>query len=204
MYDDERIYYQNILRGFLSKIQQENNSVVESLAPVSSTFLPFQALEESRLRVVLVMCPAALSRKIACLAYNRSDVYTTYQWVFVLHELEELLKQTTFSYDGIDYSCSQSNMATALEGSILITYSLTPADGVIPVSNTSHEDYLEKYGQYREIYNKAASRTRNSTYSFWSTYLYDSVWAWALVLDNLTKSQEDFQIGSSHHGNLEQ
>ena len=44
---------------------------------------------------------------------------------------------------------------------------------------------------------------RNSTYTFWAANVYDTVWAWALVLDNLTKTQESFEVGSDY-GNLQQ
>lgn len=107
-----------------------------------------------------------------------------------------------FTIDRIRYSCTRSDMATALEMSILLTYSLTPSDDAMLISNTTYSDYLQHYAEYRDRYNREAPRASNATYTFWATYLYDSVWAWALVLDNLTKTQDSFELGT-HYGNLE-
>ena len=206
LYDDSRVFYQDTKRNLLTEIQQLNGTQVELLSPVSPTFIPLAAFEQSHLRIAFVLCPAALSRKIICLSFNRSFIYRAYQWVFMGHQLEDLLQPIEFVFDGIHYNCSMSDMATALEMSLLLTYSLKTANESMQlvVSNISYEEYLHYYTEYRQKYNREDIRAsaRNSTYTFWAANVYDTVWAWALVLDNLTKTQESFEVGSDY-GNLQ-
>ena len=206
LYDDSRAFYLYIQRNLFAKIQQLNDTRVKLLSPVSPTFIPLAAFEQSHLRITFVLCHAALSRKIICLSFNRSRIYSAHQWVFVGHQLEDLLQPIEFVFDGIHYNCSMSDMATALEMSLLLTYSLKTANESMQlVSNISYEEYLHYYTEYREKYNREDIRAsaRNSTYTFWAANVYDTVWAWALVLDSLTKTQESFEAGSDY-GNLQQ
>ena len=205
LYDDSRV---DTKRNLLAKIQQLNVTLqVEFSSPVSPTFIPLAAFEQSHLRIAFVLCPATLSRKIICLSFNRSFIYRAHQWAFMGHQLEDLLQPIEFVFDGIHYNCSMSDMATALEMSLLLTYSLKTANESMQlvVSNISYEEYLHYYTKYREKYNREDIRAsaRNSTYTFWAANVYDTVWAWALVLDNLTKTQESFEVGSDY-GNLQQ
>ena len=204
LYDNSRLFYQHILRELLAELNEFEGVKAEFLSPVSSAFIPLQAVRQQHVRPILVLCPAGLSRKIICLSFNSGLIYPNYQWVFVRHELDDLLQPMDFVYENTRYNCSEDNMAAALEMSTLVPYNLRPAsDDAILVSNTSYDQYSKLYQQYRELYNARASRPRNASYTFWATFLYDSVWAWALVLDNLTRSDSTFEIGTEY-GNFEQ
>lgn len=203
LYDNSRLFYQHTKRELLAEIRDQEGAKVEFLSPVSSVFIPLQAVQQQHVRPIFVLCPAELSRMIICLSFNNSLTYSNYQWVFVGHELDDLLQPMDFVYENTRYNCLKENMATALEMSTLVAYNLGPtsADAIL-VSNTSYSEYLLLYEDYRTLYNARDSRARNASYSYWATYLYDSVWAWALVLDNLTRSDSTFEIGAEY-GNLQ-
>lgn len=202
LYDDSRLFYLNTKRLFIKELPESVN--VEFLSPVSFTFIPLEAVKEQQLRVVFILCPIELSRRILCLSYNNSQIYSNYQLVFVSQILEHLLEPTEFEYDGVSYSCSKDNMATALEMTFLLRYNLNTSDESLLVSNTSYSDYLRDYEKYREVYNTRSTRDRDSVYTYWATIFYDAVWAWALVLDNLTKTDSNFEVNIGGYGNLNQ
>ncbi len=200
LYDNSRLYFLNTNRLLLTKTN------ATFLSPVSSTFIPLTAIRDEKLRVIFVLCPLELTRQIVCLAYENRMIYENYQWVIIDQLREELIQPIEFVYDRETYNCSMENMLTALNKALLMSYKLTPSNDSVIVSNTTHEEYLMYYTQYREAYNTEPLRhsdQKSSVYTHWATYLYDAVWAWALVLDNLTKCDDSFDIGSKY-GNKKQ
>ena len=204
LYDDSRLFYQNTL-WLLQKLTKERNVTVNFiLFPVSPSHIPLEAIRQTLSRIVFVMCPLELSQQIICLSSSNHLTYDIYQWVVMDQRLDELLQPVDFSYEGKMYSCSSGEVSQALEKSVLLNYNLEPSDGVLLESNITYQDYLRRYETYVENYNQMSNTLeRNSTVTYWGTYLYDAVWAWALVLDNLTKT-EGFKINSGSYGNLSQ
>ena len=204
LYDDSRLAYQNTLRLLLKSTKDRNITANFILFPASPSYIPLEAIRQTLSRIVFVMCSLELSQQIICLSSSNhmNLTYDTYQWVFMDHHPNELLQPVDFFYD--KKMCTREDMAKALEMTVLSTYSLEPSDGVLLESNITYQDYLRRYEAYVENYNQMSNTLeRNSTVTNWGTYLYDAVWAWALVLDNLTKT-EGFRINSGSYGNLSQ
>lgn len=199
-YDDSRLYYLNTKRLFLEKLPE--NVSLEIFKPVSFTFLPLDIIREKLLRVIFVMCPLELTKRIICLAKKSDMVYSDYQFAIMSHTLEELAQPVEFTYDGVPYRCSKDEMGSALNRTVLLNFNLVQTEGVSIISNISHSEYLDYYAAYREMYNQQPGISKNSTYSIWATYFYDAVWAWALVLDNLTRSDMDFDL-NDNYGNAD-
>ena len=194
LYDDQRLYYQNTLSKLLEMVplNMYNNETVRYLSPASDTFIPLTDIRAERLRVIFVLCPLELSRQIVCLSYNLTMIYEDFQWVFMDKVFDDMVEPIEFDYDRVHYNCSREDMTTALQMSILMSYRHTPSPNTTLISNTTFEEYKDHYAMYRDRYNAAAPRVRNSTYTEWANYLYDAVWAWALVLHNI--SSEDGKI----------
>ena len=198
LYDNSRLYYLNTKRLLLERIP--NDVEVKFLSAVSFTFLPLDVIQRELLRVVFIMCPIDLTQRIICLAMHKGMTYKDYQFLIMSHTFNETVQPVTFTYSGTRYHCSDDNLAnTALEMAFLFNYNL---EGSSIVSNITYSDYLRYYEAYRDIYNQQPNLIRNSTYTYWSTYFYDAVWAWALVLDNLTKADNGFEISNGYYGNL--
>ena len=206
LYDDSRLAYQNTLRLLLKSTKDRNITVNFILFPASPSYIPLEAIRQTLSRIIFVMCSLELSQQIICLSSSNhmNLTYNTYQWAFMDHHQNELLPPVDFSYESKMYSCSSGEVSQALEKSVLLNYNLESSDGVLLESNITHQEYLRRYEAYVENYNQISNTLeRNSTVTYWGTYLYDAVWAWALVLDNLTKT-EGFKINSGSYGNLSQ
>ena len=198
LYDDSRIFYTDTKNMLIEKV--ENMTILEYIAPVSVHFLPLDDIIRQLLRVVVVMCNPQLSRYLICLSLRKNMTYDSYQWVYMAHTEDVLVNRVEFRYDNETITCTEEEMADALNNQILLLYSLETS-----TSSSRYQDYLTQYKRYREQYNARGEVIgKNSTYSEWAGYFYDSVWAWALVLDNLTKMEpEMFGInGSQLYGNL--
>ena len=126
-----------------------NASLVQS---VSNTFIPLSEIQQHRLRVTVVLCPLVLTRQILCLAYHSDMIYESYQWVIMVQLLKELLQPVKFVYDGEHYNCSIESMAVVLQYALLLNYKFTPTYNANLVSNTTYEQFLVYYKQYREAY----------------------------------------------------
>ena len=96
----------------------------------------------------------------------------------------------------------QEDILYALEKSFLMSFDLEENDEILLVSNITFDEYRDAYSEMRQQYNSEMKPAKNSTYSYWAGIFYDAVWAWGLVLDNLTKSMEDFDaVKDSGYGN---
>ena len=204
LYDELTIYFQYVQELLVETLHANTTVKVNPLLLTTLNSIPLGTIQQSPVRIIFVMCPLKLSQHIICLSkYNRM-IYEKYQWAFIHKTLEELVQPVNFIYKGVRYECSAGDMANALEKAILLSYRLAESSEVELVSNITYKQYLTEYGRYREDYNKRANITRNSTYTHWAALLYDAVWAWALVLDNLTKTSASFNISGSHYGNFDQ
>ena len=189
-YDESRQFYSDTKSNLVTEIHDK----VKYTTPVSFLFLPLQVIRQLRLRVVIVLCPPELTRRIICLSWDKKMTYSNYQYVYTAHREQDLVQNTSFAYEGREISCSKDDMQNALNNQFLLVYNLmNPRNHTLDVLNISVPSYIDSYCKYIDVYNQNnASIGRHSEYSLWATYFYDSVWAWALVLDNLTREDPAF------------
>ena len=204
LYDESTIYFQYLQEILVETLHANATVKVNPLLLTTLNSIPLGTIQQSPVRIIFVMCPLKLSQHIICLFKYNGMIYDRYQWVFIHKTFEELVQPVNFIYKGVRYDCSTGDMANALEKAILLSHRLAEFSEVELVSNITYKQYLTEYERYREDYNKRASIIRNSTYTHWATLPYDAVWAWALVLDNLTKTSASFNISGNHYGNLDQ
>ena len=204
LYDESNIYFQFVQELLVETLHANTTVEVNPLLLTTLKSIPLGTIQQSPVRIIFVMCPLKLSQHIICLSKYNGMIYDRYQWAFIDQTVEELVQPVNFTYKGERYDCSAFDMANALEKAILLSHRLAESSEVELFSNITYKQYLTEYERYREDYNKRADIIRNSTYTYWATALYDAVWAWALVLDNLTKTSASFNISTSHYGNLDQ
>ena len=202
LYDSTRMYYSSVKSQLLERIEKYGASQpkvsVNFLSTVSNIFIPIRGIQEEMLRIVFIMCPLELTRYALCLSRNMNNDFREYQWVIMSRRMEELVQPVKFTLDGVFYNCSSKELMEVLERAFLLNYNLLPDDDADLISNVTYTEFLEDYQKYREIYNSLPDVVHNSSYTYWATYLYDAVWAWAVVLDNLTKTHHDFTITSAY------
>ena len=177
-------------------------------SPVYDFFLPVADIKDTFVRVVFVFTGPELARKIMCIAFHEEIFYPAYQWVIMGRTLEEFVSEPIeFYYNNELYNCSTDDLARVLEGNFLVNFKLFRfEENQKTFSGISYQEYLTQYNISVAEYNSNSDST--AEVSIWATYLYDAVWAWAVVLDNVTKfgnfSIEEYQFDQPNDALIEQ
>ena len=171
---------------------------------VSETYLPLSDITRTYLRVIFLFTPVAITQRVLCLAQHQGMVYDEYQWIVVGNTFDEVAQDITFSYDHKEYNCSEEDMKTiALNGVYFLKYRLSSLNEstASTYSRYSFAKYDQRLRDRIENYNSQKSMAFNISYSFRTTYFYDSLWAWAVVLDRLTKKHSSLDLTGQKYGN---
>ena len=192
LFDDTRQYFISTKDFFLKELQQLNVSA-EVVIPVSQTFIPLEDVKRKLLRVIFVLTTISLTRSIMCRATQLEMTDGSYQYVLMSSRLGDFVNPITLNYNNESQNCTLEILKEGvLNRSILLTYNLLPKSNVSLFSEITYKDYHKEYKFYRNNY--TAHTGRHSSVSNWATNLYDAVWAWAIVLDQLTKENSSFEI----------
>jgi len=196
LFDDTRQFFISTKKVFLANLPKKFEEVdVEYISPVSLTRIPLEGIRSKLIRVVFVLATISITRRVMCRALELSMTSPRYQYVITSSRLGDFRDDIMFDYNKQTLKCSHENLINGvLKGSFLLTYNLLP--DMNKVNKSVFMDYHERYRTYRENYTK--TENRSSFESNWATNLYDAVWAWAKVLDKLTKQNASFEVV---HGN---
>ena len=203
LYDDSNSIFRKTRQKLGMLLSSNEVAELDPSLLASLNSIPLKEIQKSLVRIIFVMCQLQLSLRTICLSQKRNMTYDKYQWVFMTNTLDELVQAVDFTYRGVHYNCSEKDMAEALEKSFLLIYDVEQDNDVPLVSNITFDQYLQKYKTYRDQYNQRTDITTKSNYSHLATPYYDAVWAWALVLDNLTKTNASFDVNGGYYGNLD-
>ena len=204
LYENARPFYSSLTKSFIASIKDMVN--IRHLSTVASNFYPLQEVWNSKARVVFLFTSTEHSRRIMCLAYHMKLVYPSYQWVVVSQGLGDFNKKDDlFMYLGKEYRCLPSLLVNiSLEGALLINYQLSTASPEeITFANTTFKRFLELYKQRVDEYNSEhPDRTISTSYRAYN--MYDAVWAWAIVLDEVMSNNSGltFEYGKKTLANL--
>ena len=187
---DLNAYYISTLNALEDELERRNKSGVISFSSVLfDTYLPLTQIKDSDNRLILALVEPALARKLMCLAYQDEYrvLFPTYQWVFLDRTIDEA-KDTSFTYQGTSYSCSEEELKIAMEGSILLSYKLVTTTPDEPtVSELTYYEYEREYIKKVEEHEREL-RTMWPNYTIsaqpYATAYHDAAWAMALALNN--------------------
>ncbi len=203
LYDTSDFYYRSLMREFLAALDEDIN--IKFISSITSNFYPLNEVKISGTRIVFVFTPPGHSYRIMCLACNTKLVYPRYQWVFVNKKLGDFLSTGTgFSYRGRYYTCSNEKVVSSvLKEALLVDYQLSSThhpDVTSYPQGISLKEFQWMITQTLSRFNQKLSKDAicHSTVRWAYSILYDAVWAWSMVLNELTKHQDelDFEYGN--------
>ena len=194
LYENNRPFYRSIARSFISFARDEFQINVNYLSTVDSNFYPLREVWNNKARIVFVFTSAEYSRRIMCLAHHLKMVYPDYQFILTNPKIDDFTGQdTVFTYNHEEYRCSQELLVNkSLDRAFLISHRLTtPTPNKVTFTNITFKRFLELYEQRIDDYNtEHPSATISPTYRAYS--LYDAIWAWAIILDELVVVNKGF------------
>ena len=161
------------------------NIEVSFYGEVTSTEIPdfpiLQDLHHSGTKITLLLLPSSIASELICAAYARGFSWPNYGW---------LLLEKDRQYWSTRHTCNDRTMRKASEGVFLLRYKLQPTDQNSElISGMMYNEYLQKL-------HEKSGMTHSNPYA---NVLYDSVWAFAVALNesmftlNFRDSESDIQ-----------
>jgi gamma-aminobutyric acid type B receptor len=213
LYENERPFYRSIARSFISSAVDELHVNINYVSTVDSNFYPLSEVWNNRARIVFVFTSVESSRRIICLAYHLKLVYPDYQFVLTNPTFDDFVGQDDIIviFDHKEYRCSAELLVNeSLDRAFLISHQLDTLSTIneVTFANTTFKRFLELYEQRIEEYNSEhepdVDVSISPAYPVLANGLYDALWAWAIVLDQLTSDNEGlvFEYGNQTLANL--
>ena len=130
------------------------------------TTSPVHNLIRKRARIVYASVTAFEACELLCEMYQKGHRWPDFVWLFHDLSIEDLILTTE--------ECDNDTMQTAVEGVFLLRYRLQPNPNTILVSGQTYSEYL------MELHNHTNGIQENQH----ANSLHDSIWAFALALNN--------------------
>ena len=181
---------------FMAKIEERNESTLVFLGEVSPTFptSPVKNLLPKAAKIIYASVTATEARELLCESYQRGLVWLEFVWLFHDLSFEDLLESTE--------NCSNDTMLRAVEGVFLLQYRLQPNPNTTLVSGQTYIEYLtELHNRTGGVQADIPSQPDDSQQPLHAgpgmctkccqhaNALHDSIWAFALALNNLTSTE---------------
>ena len=187
LYDSSRAYYR--LQSELFVISHPSKIGFESY--IDSTHYPLGSIE-AHFKVVFVFARIEMVKELMCLAHQHKPKLTSpvYQWIFVDHLKETLVKSVFFRHNGKSYNCTDEMMEEAFEGTVLTSFQLFQKenkDKPTEVDLTLGR-FRELYKQYLQEHLVELRQYKRDTYfetnaKDYAVLYYDATWALVLALN---------------------
>ena len=199
------IQHKTTADDFVAKIEGRNESELVFLGEVSPTFptSPVKSLLPNAARIIYASVTATEARELLCDSYQKDLRWPEFVWLFHDLSFEELMESTE--------NCSNDTMLRAVEGVFLLQYRLQPNPYTTLISGQTYSEYL------MELHNRTARTQEGIPYqpddSRWPLHagprmctkccqhanaLHDSIWAFALALNNLTSAELGSELDKSN------
>ena len=181
---------------FVAKIEGRNESKLVFLGEVSPTFptAPVKSLLPKAAKIIYASVTVTEARELLCESHQRDLRWPEFVWLFHDLSFEELLESTE--------NCSNDTMLRAVEGVFLLQYRLQPNPNTTLVSGQTYSEYLmELHNHTGGVQASIPSQPDDSQQPLHAgpgmctkccqhtNALHDSIWAFALALNNLTSAE---------------
>ena len=190
---------------FVTKIEGRNESKLVFLGEVSPTFptSPVKNLLPKAAKIIYASITATEARELLCESYQRDLHWPEFVWLFHDLSFEELTESTE--------NCNSDTMLRAVEGVFFLQYRLQPNPNTMLVSGQTYSEY------FIELHNRTAKTPENIPYQpddsqqplyagpemyakccQHANALHDSIWAFALALNNFTSAEFGSELDKSN------
>ena len=178
--DNIMIQYITTADDFLSKVESRAELDIVYLGDVTPRFSisPIQTLLPEAARIIYASVTVFEAHELLCESYRKDIRWPEFVWLFHDISLDDLVNSTG--------TCNNETMLRAVEGVFLLQYKFNPDPNATLVSGQTYSEYLS------QLRNRTAGVQQNQH----ADAMYDSVWAFALALNNLTSEElESFSPG---------
>ena len=171
--DTKLIQHTTTADDFMGIVKSRTGYKVVFLGDVTPTFptSPVQNLLPERARIIYASVTASEARELLCESYQSNLRWPQFVWLFHDLSLDDLKDSTG--------NCSKETMLEAVEGVFLLQHRIQTNLNTTLVSGQTYQEYLMKL---QECINGTQG-------NHFANALHDSIWAFALALNNLTPEE---------------
>ena len=152
---------------------------------VYDNYIPLREVRDTFSRVIIMLGTPGITLRTVCLAYHEHMMFPNYQWVFV-ERIDADFHRISFSFAGNTFTCSDSDIMSAINGSINLLYGSVGGDDFVSVKETdvglTHDEYQQHYSRHVKEYMKVFNVSSNEV--DWAKGFYDAVWSLAFALNS--------------------
>ena len=178
--DNIVIQYITTADDFLSKVESRAELDIVYLGDATPRF-PTSSVQRLLPEAALIIYASVTvfeARELLCESYRKDIRWPEFVWLFHDISLDDLVNGTG--------TCNNETMLRAVEGVFLLQYKFNPDPNATLVSGQAYSEYLS------QLRNRTAGMQENQH----ADAMYDSIWAFALALNNLTSEElESFSPG---------
>ena len=178
--DNIVIQYITTADDFLSKVESRAELDIVYLGYATPRF-PTSSVQRLLPEAALIIYASVTvfeARELLCESYRKDIRWPEFVWLFHDISLDDLVNGTG--------TCNNETMLRAVEGVFLLQYKFNPDPNATLVSGQAYSEYLS------QLRNRTAGMQENQH----ADAMYDSIWAFALALNNLTSEElESFSPG---------
>lgn len=182
-----------VLHRLLNVTKNDPNysNLISYESEIYDSYIPLEEIRASFIRIVYVVATTSTSRKLICLAFHYDMLFPRYQWVFET-KVDQDFDATSFTYNGVNYKCSNEDMDTALNGALSFFNRFSPNDNsTIIISGQTYEEYDKAYRSNLEPYCNMEATCETIVYTQWAGVTYDSIWALAVAFNKSVEQYEN-------------
>ena len=143
-----------VLHRLLNVTRNDPNysNLISYESEIYNSYIPLEEIRASFIRIVYVVATTSTSQQLMCLAFHYDMIFPKYQWVFET-KVDQDFDATSFTYNGVNYECSDEDMNTALKGALNFFNRFSPNDNsTIIISGQTFEEYDKAYRSNLEPY----------------------------------------------------
>ena len=179
LYDQSRRYHTELYKEFKKHYDIYSSGIEDFLLEGV-----FDTIHHDQIRVIFVFAGQEAARNILCVAYNKSKIFPTHQWIFTERSMSDFNESISVNH----ISCSKEEMMKALNGVILSEFQFERRDNDTElISSITLDDYEEKYDEYFERHLRERGIDESNITVGAKQYAlsyFDAVWALALSLNS--------------------
>ena len=146
--------------------------------------------------ITFVTMSYPMTAKLLCLAAKNNMVWPNYAWLLIEKRLSDIASISTST------NCSEEEMQTILEGTLLLSFRLVPKDlSTILLSNMTYQDYLDRFSHtHKTVKMEYPQITTADGDTRWGAFAYDQIWAYSIALHHALPELSQMNVSVEEYG----
>ena len=183
LYEGNNVYFHRLKEEFLTGLSK--SVAVSFVSAIFPFFNPLYEIRSTGVRIVFIFASPESIGTTLCLAYRMGLIYPAYQWVILNQDSISFVDNYSKNFKNFQLGCTIKNFDRALHLSFQMNLCISTKSDNLHLPTNVEEN----------MKHNASNANNNFAYTALHYTYYDALWAWTLVLHNLTTTHNDVAFG---------